>query len=286
MQPLSRRHFLKNTAMASAYFALPAITRHTINPGIQLWSVREDMKKDPVGTLTALSKMGYREIESYGYDGAFWGYNAKDFANLLKKIGMSMPSAHYNFSTTNLTPEGKLNDATLKVIDAAAEVGQKYLVNAWLPESEWKQLPKLGEVFHLLSAHCKKNGLRFGYHNHAFEFQQRHTDGRLMYEWLLHELSPAEMCFEMDIYWVTFAGYNPLDWFAQYPGRFELAHLKDMANSKDRETIEVGDGVIHFKDILAQRKKAGFKRMFVELEHYKTTPMQGVERARTAVMGL
>ena len=105
-------------------------------------------------------------------------------------------------------------------------------------------------------------------------------DGRLMNEWLLQEIDPKVMSMEMDIYWVCFAGYNPRDWFRHYPGRWELCHAKDMAKTEKRETVEVGDGSIDFASIFKQGKLAGLQYHIVELEHYKTTPMEGVERAR------
>ena len=129
------------------------------------------------------------------------------------------------------------------------------------------------------------SGLRpIGYANsafsgHNFEFEKRGPDNRLLIEWLLHEVDPKVMTMEMDIYWVKFANNNPLDWFRLYPGRWELCHAKDLANTEKRESIEVGDGTIDFNEIFRQSKLAGLKYYIIELENYVTTPVQGAEKA-------
>jgi sugar phosphate isomerase/epimerase len=109
-------------------------------------------------------------------------------------------------------------------------------------------------------------------------------DGRLLNEWILHEIDPRDLAMEMDIYWVAKAKHNPLDWFRLYPGRWELCHAKDMDNTADRKSIEVGEGVIDFKGIFRQSAQAGLKHFVVELEDYRTTPLQGVELARKGLL--
>lgn len=285
----SRRGFLKTSALAtagaalSAYrlpsFAAQAPVQHL---GLQLWSVRDDLNKDAAGTVEALAKMGYREVESFGYDnGKMFGMPFMEFAGLLKKNGISMPSSHYKFTLKDYD-EGKkmLSDAAKKAIDDAAAAGQKYIVNPWVDEPERPQIDKLIPVFRAAGEYAQKAGIRLGYHNHDFEFEKRGPDNRLLIEWLLHEIDPKIMAMEMDIYWVSFVRNNPLDWFRLYPGRWELCHVKDMAKTEKRETVEVGDGSIDFAGIFKQSKQAGLRYYIIELEHYKTTPMQGVERAR------
>lgn len=291
---LTRRHFLKNSSLAAAGTALSFHQLSTLAPptvkhlGLQLWSIREDMGKDAAGTVKALAGMGYREVEGFGYnDGKMFGMPIADFSKLLKDNGISMPSSH-SAVTLKSYDEGKksLTDATKKMIDDAASMGQRYVVCPWMDEKERSQIDKLVGVYQAAGEYARKAGLRFGYHNHNFEYEMRGPDNRLIIEWLLHETDPKLVAMEMDIYWVCFAKHNPLDWIKLYPGRWELCHAKDMANSEKRETIEVGDGSIDFNGIFKQSKLAGLQYYIIELEHYKTTPMQGVERARKNFMKL
>ena len=155
-----------------------------------------------------------------------------------------------------------------------------------MEDSERSQVDKLVKVLAAVGEYVNKAGMRFAYHNHDFEYKLKGPDGRLVVEWLLHEVDPKLMAMEMDIYWVCFAGHNPLDWFRLYPGRWELCHAKDMAKSEKRQTIEVGDGSIDFNTIFKQSAQAGLKYYIVELENYQTTPMAGVQKAREGFLKL
>jgi len=288
---LSRRNFLKTSALATAGVALAAHRPFGYTPppthiGVQLWSVREDMKKDPAGTLAAVAKMGYREVEPFGYDsGTLFGLSYQDFGKLLKDNGLTMPSTHSSVTLKNYKEAaGDITDETKKWVDAAAGLGLKYLINPYIPDTERAEIAKLVKMYQAMGRYCKKAGLKFGYHNHDFEFEKRGPDGRLLIEWLLHEVDPALMTMEMDIYWVHHAKYNPLDWFRLYPGRWELCHAKDQADSDKGESIEVGDGVIDFKKIFQQSQQAGLQYYVVELENYRTTPVQGIDKSRKGLL--
>lgn len=286
----SRRRFLQASGLTLAATAMAtnplAAAGNLFGPphiGLQLWSVRDDMNKDAAGTLQALAKMGYREVESFGYDagaGKIFGLPFADFYKLVKDNGMTMPSSHASFPLTDYNAATKtLSDRAKKVIDAAASVGQKYIINPYVGEPERGQIAQLVQVYDAAARYARQAGLKFGYHNHDFEFLVKGPDGRLMYEWLLQEIDPQLMTMEMDIYWVYFAGYNALDWIQLYPGRFELCHAKDMSAADKHPSIEFGDGTIDFKSIFAERSKAGLQYFIIELEHYLTTPMQGVQRS-------
>lgn len=293
----SRRRFLQLSSLAVAGTVLspnPLAAAEnyfeTKHIGLQLWSVREDMNKDAAGTLKALAGMGYREVESFGYDAKtdkIFGVPFKDFVMMLKDNGITMPSSHSPIQVADYNPATKmLSDRAKKVIDVAASAGQKYLINPWTGDDDRKKLPELMKAFTAAGEYAQKAGMRFGYHNHDFEFKAKGDDGRLMYEWLLQEVDPKLMTMEMDIYWVYFAGYNALDWIELYPGRFELCHAKDMSAADKHPSIEFGDGTIDFKSIFAQRSKAGLQYFIVELEHYLTTPMKGAQRSRENLVKL
>jgi sugar phosphate isomerase/epimerase len=285
MKYKSRREFLKNTSLALAGTALlPAATyekrlnvRHL---GVQLWSVREDMGKDPAASVKALAGYGYREVEGFGYgEGKMFGMPLKDYVKLLKDNGITMPTAHHMVTSKDLNGSD-ITDAAKKAIDDFAANGARYVICPYMLDDDRLRVPDMVKLYQAAGAYAKKAGVRFAYHNHDFEYEKRGPDGRLLIEWLLHEVDPKLMAMQMDIYWVAFANHNPLDWFRLYPGRWELCHAKDMAASEKRESIEVGDGVIDFSAIFKQSQVAGLQHYVIELEHYKTTPLEGVGRAR------
>jgi len=284
---MQRRRFLQLSALATTAAALPAyswtdLEKPVRHLGVQLWSIREDMTKDPTATVKGLAKMGYREVEGFGYsNGTIFGKNFKEYINLLKDNGISMPSLHYAITLKEYDTASKdITDAAKKAIDEFAANGAKYVINPYMSEEFRGRIAEMIPVFSAAANYCAKAGVRFGYHNHDFEYIRKGPDGRLIIEWLLHELDPKKVAMEMDMYWVAFANHNPLDWINAYPGRWELCHVKDMAKSPQRESIEVGDGSVDFAGIFRQSAKAGLKYYIVELEHYKTTPMDGVQRSR------
>lgn len=236
------------------------------------------MKNNPAATLEAIAKMGYREVEGYGYaEGKMFGMPIAEYSKVLKTNGLTTPSSHWGFSLKDFDDGKKsLTDAAKKAIDDAVDMGQKYILCPSMNEP----VEKLVKAFAAAGEYAKKAGIRFGFHNHAYEFETKGPDGRLVMEWLLHEIDPRIFTFEMDIYWVNFARHNPLDWFKLYPGRWELCHAKDLAATEKRETIEVGDGTIDFPSIFRQSARAGMQYYIVELEHYRSTPLDGVKRAR------
>ena len=287
---LNRRTFLKNAAVTAA--AVPFLQPEEIlNPiprhiGVQLWSVREDMKKDPKATIEAIGKMGYREVEPFGFnDGKLFGLSYDDFTKLLKDNGMTMPTTHSMMTSKSYDETTKdINDDTKKIIDNAAKYGLDYLIVPYMADDDRKKIDTMVKLFGAAGRYAKKAGVRLAYHNHDFEYTNKASDGRKIIEWLLHETDPSELAMQMDIYWVAFAKNNALDWFKLYPGRWELCHAKDLAKTEKRETIEVGDGEIDFKGIFRKASQAGLKHYVVELENYVTTPMEGIKRARTNLL--
>lgn len=287
MQHLSRRSFLQNTSLAFAGttllpWSLQTLDRPVHNLGVQLWSVRNDMADNAVKTLEAIAKMGFRQVEGFGYnEGEMFGMTTTEYLNVLKNNGLSMPSSHCGFSLSDYDEGQKtLSDRAKRAIDDAVAMGQRYVIFPWVNEQERTEVERLVRLTSAAAAYARKAGIRFGYHNHDFEFTLRGPDGRLLIEWLLHEIDPKTLCFEMDIYWVCYAGHNPLDWFRIYPGRWELCHAKDLAKTEQRETIEFGDGNIDFPAIFRQSQQAGLQHYIIELEHYRSTPLEGIKRAR------
>ena len=285
--PLSRRRFLQlstlaigASALSTPLFSFTENDKHVKHPGLQLWSVRGDMTKDAAGTIQALAKMGYKWVEGFGYNkGKMFGMPIAEFSKLLKDNGLTMPSSHTMFALDSYDVKSKsLTDDAKRSINDAASIGQKYVVCPWMNENERSRIAELMPVYRAAAEYCKSVGVQFGYHNHDFEFTKKGPDDRLLMEWLLQDIDAKLITFEMDIYWVSFAGFSPTDWFERFPGRWELCHVKDMAKTEKRETVEVGDGSIDFPAIFKQSKKAGLKHYVIELENYVTTPMEGVEK--------
>ena len=287
---LNRRTFLKNAAVTAA--AAPFIsTEEILNPvprhiGLQLWSIREDMKKDPKATIEAVAKMGYREVEPFGFnEGKLFGLSYDEFTKLLKDNGLTMPSTHSMMTSKNYDAgKNDIDDDTKKIIDNGAKYGIKYLIVPYMADEDRKKMDTMVKLYSAAGKYAKKAGVRLGYHNHEFEYATKAPDGRRIIEWLLQETDPAELAMQMDIYWVAFANHNPLDWFRLYPGRWELCHAKDVAKTEKRESVEVGDGSVDFKGIFKKSAQAGIKHYVVELENYVTTPLEGVKRARTNLL--
>jgi sugar phosphate isomerase/epimerase len=276
----SRREFLKTSALGVAGFSLLSNDLWAgpkkpmpRNIGVQLWSVRDDMNKDAKGTLEKVAKMGYKQVEGFGYaDGKFFGVPTDEYAKLLADNGLKMPSAHLGMTNKDYT-NGAMSDAFKKGVEDAKKVGQKYVICPYMVDEDRTKGKLMAEMFNKAGEHCKAMGMKFGYHNHDFEFKE--YDGVQMYKTLLDNTDKGLVTFEMDLYWVKYAKQNPIEWFKKYQGRFTHFHVKDHDPVKN-VSVEVGEGDINFQEIF-NSKLSGAKYFIVELEAYKRTPMEGVE---------
>jgi sugar phosphate isomerase/epimerase len=255
---MDRRSFLGTVTAAGilAQHVSWAAERKIEKVGVQLYTVRDQMKADFAGTIEKVAKIGYREVEFAGY----FDNPPKEVKSLLDKNGLTAPSAHidYEHITTKL-PE---------VIEAAKVVGHQYIVCPWMPEElrgdadGWK---RVAQSLNKAGVDIKKAGMQLAYHNHNFEFKD--FNGKLGYDILLAEADPNLVKMEMDLYWTTKASADPLKYFAKHPGRFPLVHVKDMDKSGD--FAEVGSGTIDWKPIFAKSQQAGIKHYFVEQDQSK-----------------
>jgi sugar phosphate isomerase/epimerase len=283
----SRRDFLASAALLSAGILvapslLAAPKKQYI--GLQLYTVRDAMAKDPAGTLAQLAKIGYTSVEGATYTGTqkFYGMTPKEFAAVLKQNGLIMPSSHYRLGEeqANGAPVlGTMLHDWDRAVDDAAAAGVKYMVCAYLAQSERgtmdhykyvaEQLNKAGE-------RCQKAGLQLCYHNHDFEFVPQ--DGKLPFDLLL-TTDKKLVQMELDLYWATKAGQDPLTLFKQHPGRFPLWHVKDMDKTPQKAFTEVGNGSIDFKKIFAQAQLAGLQYFFVEQDTTPGSPFDSVTQS-------
>ena len=279
----SRRAFIKNNGLlltGAMLFssALIASKKKKKITGIQLYSVRDDMKKDPSGTLKQLADMGYKYVEHANYvDRKFYGWNAKEFKKVLDDLGLQMKSGH-TVMNAKAWDEGKneFTDAWKYTVDDAAIVGQEYVISPSLDESYRKDIDRLKRflaVFNKSGELCKKSGMKFGYHNHDFEFNTQ-VDGQRLYDIILKETDPALVIQQMDMGNMYSAGGRPLELLRQYPGRFKSFHVKDEIKTdkadREYESAVLGTGIMHVKEVIDLAKKIGGTEHFIiEQESYQ-----------------
>lgn len=288
----TRRAFLKSTTLYSAgILAAPYLPSRANNTpiGLQLYTVRDQMKADPKGTLAKVAEIGFSSLEGATYTGTqkFYGMDPKTFVAVLKGNGQVMRSCHYRlgeYGEAQDLKDGVFKGTVLhewdKAVDDAAAVGIKYMVCAWLHEKERLGLDhykKMAGDFNRAAERCKKAGIQFCYHNHDFEFNAQ--GGKYPYDVLLENTHPQLVKMEMDLYWVTKAGQDPLKLFDRHPGRFPLWHLKDMDNTPAHNFTEVGNGTIDFKKIFQHREKAGMKYFFVEQDKCPGSPFDSITKS-------
>jgi sugar phosphate isomerase/epimerase len=284
----SRRRFLKSSALALAGTSL--FTRHSLaetqeeHLGIQLYSVRDDMAKDPVGTLKQIAQIGYKNVEHANYvDRKFYGQSAADFKKTLDDLGLYMPSGHTVMGKQHWDESKKdFTDAWKYTVDDAAVLGQRFVISPWLDESmraNMDDFKRYMDVFNASGELCKKSGMKFGYHNHDFEFNTE-IDGKRLYDLILQNTDPALVIQQIDIGNMYGAGGRALDLIKQYPGRFTSMHVKDEIKSSrgemgGYESTILGQGVMPVKKIVdAGRESGGTIYFLIEQESYQDkTPL-------------
>ena len=280
----SRRVFIKSaSALSAAVFVKGPVNAFKKSPliGLQLYTVRDAMQQDPHKTLEHVAKIGYNSVEGATYTGSqtFYGMDPLAFKKVLKDDGLVMLSGHYRLGEEK-TPQPVKGTMLLdwqKAVDDAATVGLKYMVCAYLAQDERGSLDhykSLAEEFNKAGETCKKAGIQFCYHNHNFEFDAQ--DGILPYDILLNNTDKNLVKMEMDLYWVTKAGHDPIELFKKHPGRFPLWHVKDMDNTADKSFAAVGTGTIDFKRIFREKNLAGMKYFFVEQDKCPGSPFDSI----------
>jgi sugar phosphate isomerase/epimerase len=252
-----RREFVKTLAAAGLAIAYPGALRTTHSArlakvGIQLYTVRDQMKADFEGTLAHVAQIGYKEVEFAGY----FNHSPADVKAILDRHGLSTPSTHIAFENA---------DQWKTALDAAKAIGHEYIVMPWIPAERRKTLDdwkSVAQVFNRAGQMAHDAGIQFAYHNHDFEFPK--LEGQVPYDLLLQSTDPKLVQLEIDLYWITKAGQDPLTYFARWPGRIPLVHVKDSAGAPDHKMVDVGQGKIDWKGIFAKKDQAGIKHAFVE----------------------
>jgi len=253
--------------------------------GIQLYSVRDDMSKDPVGTLKQIAAMGYKNVEHANYvDRKFYGQSASEFKKTLDDLGLNMPSGHTVMGQEHWDDSNKdFTDAWKYTVEDAATLGQQFVISPWLDEGMRRNVDdfkRYMDVFNKSGELCKKSGMKFGYHNHDFEFNTQ-LGGKRLYDLILENTDPNLVIQQMDIGNMYGAGGRPLDLIRQYPGRFPSMHVKDEIKGGQGgemggyESTVLGGGVMQVKKVIAAaRKSGGTIHFIIEQESYQDkTPL-------------
>jgi sugar phosphate isomerase/epimerase len=288
-----RRKFLKSAAQLGCGLALTTVSQKFLgcNPaktatagtaaggtavntkpfGLQLYTLRDDLPKDPKGILKQVAGFGYKQIE--GYEGAqsiFWGMSNRDFKKYMDDLGMQFISSHCN------TKENFEQKAA-----QAGEIGMKYLINPYIGKQQsLDDYKRVAEQFNRNGEICRKAGLKFAYHNHDYTFVQQ--DGQFPQDVLMQNTDPTLVDYQMDIYWVVTPGQDPDTWFRKYPGRFTLGHVKDRRKgaplSDHNASVVIGTGSIDYSDVLKKAAANGMVYFIVEQEAYEgTTPLKAAQ---------
>ena len=284
----SRRKFIQNSSLAllgiglapNSLWSKSVYADAKIKIGIQLYTVRDTMFKDPLGTLTALSKMGYQYVEHANYaNRKFYGYTPIEFKKILTDLGMQMPSGHTVMNTKHWDATKKdFTDLWKQTIDDAATLGQAYVISPWMDEkvrTSYDALMHQLELFNLSGELCQKSGMRFGYHNHNFEFVER-VNGQLIYDIILKETDPELVIHQLDFGNMYGIGARGMDWIKKYPGRFASVHVKDEIKvavgemNDGHDSTILGNGVVDPKAVSILAKAIGGTHHFIiEQESYQ-----------------
>jgi len=256
----NRRDFIETLGAAALGHALqpraptpePRAPLHRLTRiGLQLYTVRRAMQADVEATLARVAATGYTEVEFAGY----FGKSPGEVGAILDRHGLAAPAAHVSMAA----------DQWRAALDAARVIGHHYVVVSWIPAEQRQTLDaykRMAQDFNRLAAEARAAGLQFAYHNHDFEFVP--LEGRLPFDVLLAETDATLVQLEMDLYWITKGGQDPLAYFARYPGRFPMVHVKDSAGAPEHRMVDVGAGTIDFRKIFARREQAGIRHFFVE----------------------
>jgi sugar phosphate isomerase/epimerase len=276
---LHRRKFLQlSIAAASGLAAGKLLASDRRRLGVQLYTVREEAARDLPAVLEAIHKIGYQEVETY-WD--TYNHPAAELRRMINDHGLSVPSGHFDY------------DGIESKIDYAKTLGVEYVICPMLPESMWFMLDgykRAADQFNIWGEKIHQAGMQFGFHNHNYEFRRfGDTTG---FETLMKRSDSKLVCIEMDCYWITQAGEDPLQMFQQYGSRIKLIHLKDrkpgfpttqVKDAAAEHFTEVGAGTVHWREILAAAEKNGVKHMFVERD---SGDLPAMESLRTSFENL
>ena len=287
---IARRTFVKQTALGLSATFLPIPTYTMTNApkfkmGLQLFTIRDAMAKDPIGSLKTAALLGYQDLETYGYDGEkdmYYGFKSSEFKTILEDLQLTATSGHYGFSDYLLKPMDDLNRFVDQCIVGAKALGKNYITWPWLAP-EHRSMDKfklLAEKLNAIGERVGQAGLGFAYHNHDFEFTDHH--GENGYDVILYETDPELVKLQMDLYWVVHScKLSPKQLVANHPGRYVMWHIKDM-DKVTRDYTELGNGSIDYTEVLPDPVQSGLEFYYLEQGgNFATDAMQSIADSAT-----
>ncbi|MBT2162900.1 sugar phosphate isomerase/epimerase [Zobellia sp. KMM 6746] len=269
---MHRRDFIKQSSMASAATLLP-VTGFSLDKkpkfkmGLQLFTIRDAMKANPLGSLKKAKAMGYQDLEIYGFDPeniGYYGYKAKEFKLILDDLNLTTSSGHYDFSSYFDKPDEELKKYLDACIEGAHMLNKPYITWPWLaPEFRTIENYKvLSEKLNWMAEQVNSAGFGFAYHNHDFEFTDH--NGQIGYDIILKETNPELVKLQMDMYWVMHSSKKtPQELIADQPGRYVMWHIKDM-DKVTRDYTELGNGSINYAEMLSQIDTDALQYYYIE----------------------
>ena len=294
MLNFNRREFLRSGAAAIAMAAGGRPSLLEANPlglpiGLELYTVRNQLRKDFAGTLRQVAAIGYGEVEISD----FFGRKPAEVKRLVEAAGLRAPCGHCRAED--------LKGDVAPLIAQFREGGLQYMICAFPahrpgsapsrlrangrppePSFDADDYKWLAGIFNEVGEECQRAGLEFGYHNHNLDFKT--FDGETALDQLLRATDPKLVKLELDCYWAARAGKDPVEYMTRYAGRVPVLHIKDMkpglkpttslAEGGDDDFTEVGRGVIDWKRIFRAAPTAGVRHYFVEQDRCERPPME------------
>ncbi|MDO6657770.1 sugar phosphate isomerase/epimerase [Anaerobacillus sp. 1_MG-2023] len=233
---------------------------------VQMYTLREESEKDFIGTLKKVSDIGYQGVEFAGY----YDMSAKDLKKVMDDLGLMAASSHI--------PLDKLMEDLSSVIAYQHEIGSTKLVCPFIaPQMRTEEgYSELIRSLNDIGQECSKEGITLCYHNHDFELE-RLSNGKTALETILDETNPEWVKAEFDIYWLTRAGENPVEWMKRYQDRTPLVHLKDMTTDGEQFFAELGTGGVDLNGVLNQGDVSNVDWWIVEQDKCKRYPLESIE---------
>ena len=280
---MDRRDFLKKSALTiagaivggSVFSSLAGAAGCSASPknkriGLQTYSLRDAMGQDPEGTLKAIAAMGYQDLETANYDGnKIYGYTPQEFRTLVESLGMRVVSCHTG-QAWDPAREAELMAWWDKAFDDHKAVGCKYVIMPFsVLDGTIENLQAYCDYWNKLADMAEAKGLKFGYHNHAHEFEK--IDGQIIYDYMIQHTNP-NVVFEMDVYWVAQGKQDPVEYLNKYAGRFPVLHIKD-------DSIIGNSGKLDFEAIFKAAYAQGMEDFYVEVEQYELPAEICVEKS-------
>lgn len=271
-QNITRRSFIqKSSALAAtALVPLPSFANMDtpkFKMGLQLFTIRDAMARDPLETLKRVAALGYQDLETYGYDGdndMYYGYKSADFKNILDDLNLTATSGHYGFSDYFESSNESLQKFVDQCIRGAKSLDKSYITWPWTaPEYRTiEHFKLLADKLNRIGEQVNASGLGFAYHNHDFEFTDH--GGKIGYDILLKQTDPNLVKLQMDMYWIEHASKkSPKQWIAENPGRYVMWHIKDM-DKVTRDYTEMGNGSIDYITLLSDIDTDALQYYYIE----------------------